>query len=165
MDNEHGRSAVEGLGANALISAAVSVHQDGDRDDGFARYRRLRYDLLRGELGVAWDLLEGRVHDSCFTDDRRYLPGLLKQTIAILAQPTNPFGRYLEAPKLIIEAYERHNEQLGRAGTALRGAQRDLALDLLSILEPDLDSRATSHEALREAGLPEYPAPSDEDYD
>lgn len=165
MDNEHGRPPVEGLGANALISAAVSVHQDADRDDGFARHRRLRYDLLRGELGVGWDLLDGRAPHRRFTDDRRFLPGLLEKTIALLAQPTNPFGSYLEAPKLIIEAYERHNEQLGRAGTALRGAQRDLALDLLSILEPDLDSRATSHEALREAGLPEYPAPPNEDYD
>ena len=151
------------LGARDLVTAAANAMGSARAHADKGSYERRRYELLREQLGVQFDLLDGdREPFGARPASLAGLPDLLRSTVERLARlRPNPFDGYLEAPAAVVEAYGRHNSEIGAATEALHRTLVDLAVDLLGRLEPGVAGRTTTHQALQAAGLPDPVDPWD----
>jgi hypothetical protein len=157
------------LDVRDLIQAALDARQEADaRPEAPPESlpHRRRYERLRRELGVELDLVSNARQP--FRRGPSHLDGLselLRHTLRSLRTHVNPFAGYYEAPPPVNEAYQRHVEPLRDASgdpAALDRALMDMAVDLLTRLEPEAARRTTTVEALRSPDPTDEPGQPDE---
>jgi hypothetical protein len=113
------------------------------------------HELLCEELGVRLLL------DPSSVEVERCVAGLLRHVLDALAAQTDPFAPYLEAPPEVIALYQEHADPIRSARAAADDELVRLGVAILDLVMTGASSRSTTYAALREAGLPAAPDPTE----
>jgi len=141
-----------------LIMAAVYAKRWSNSRENVSSYFTQRYEILRAEAGIQFDLSEPLASEDgrAVFRSREFtgLDALLVSAIDGILQIPQPFADFVEGTQQIVEMYQSHSIQLGRAASTMGTALMDLATDILVMVQPQVRHLSIPPSALVEAGLP-----------
>lgn len=91
------------------------------------------------------------------SSDATALDSLLGQALTLLSQNLDPFAGFLEAPRTVVDLYQKHAQPIRDSAAQWQRSLDALVRDLIAIRWPETRNAVVAWEALADRGVPRQP--------